>query len=155
MSHLAVYLLSTPRIERDGVVVTVDTRKAVALLAFLALTHQHHSRDKLVALLWPDYDQSRDDFMAGFSLRDSPNFDDWQFFQGESLRRELAGALERLVAGYTAQGDFDEAIRAAALHQYRECVQVLEQELGVAPLETTTQLYQVIKENRPPPLPVQ
>jgi predicted ATPase len=43
--------------------------------------------------------------------------------------------------------------RAAALHQYRECVQVLEQELGVAPLEETTRLYQAIKENQPPPRP--
>src|SRR5205085_8093771 len=45
--------------------------------------------------------------------------------------------------------------RGAALHQYRECVQVLEQELGVAPLEATTQLYQAIKENQVPPVPLQ
>src|SRR5262249_15882764 len=44
--------------------------------------------------------------------------------------------------------------RAAAIHQYRECVRVLEQELGVAPLEETTQLYEAIKENRAPPLPI-
>src|SRR3712207_7660648 len=41
----------------------------------------------------------RDDFLAGFALRDSAAFDDWQFFQGEELRRELAGALERLGRG--------------------------------------------------------
>jgi len=28
----------------------------------------------------------RGDFLEGFSLRDSPNFDDWQFFEAEGLR---------------------------------------------------------------------
>ena len=31
----------------------------------------------------------RDDFLAGFTLRDSPEFDEWQSFQTEALRREL------------------------------------------------------------------
>lgn len=52
----------------------------------------------------------RDDFMAGFTLRDSPAFDDWQFFQTDNLRRELAGALEKLVRGHSAQGQFNTAI---------------------------------------------
>ncbi|MBE0696220.1 MAG: tetratricopeptide repeat protein [Anaerolineaceae bacterium] len=34
--------------------------------------------------------------------------------------------------------------RSAALRQYRECVRILEQELGVSPLEETTRLYQEI-----------
>ena len=38
--------------------------------------------------------------------------------------------------------------RAAALRQYRQCVATLDQELGVAPLEETTQVYQAIRENR-------
>ncbi|MDQ1300428.1 MAG: hypothetical protein QG637_345 [Chloroflexota bacterium] len=44
--------------------------------------------------------------------------------------------------------------RNAALHQYRECVRILEQELGVAPLRETTELYEAIKGNRlsPPDL---
>src|SRR5947209_4977755 len=262
MSRLALFLLGPPRIERDGVLINVDTRKAIALLAYLTVTHQRHSRDVLASLLWPEYDQTnargalrrtlstlnkalagnwldierdtisldsrsssnfwldvdhfynlldkcrthghpasetcpacvsplseavtlyRDDFRAGFSLRDSPTFDDWQFFQADSLRHDLAATLERLVSCYSAMGDFKPAIayarrwlaldrlhepahrilmqlyawagqRSAALHQYRECVQVLEQELGVAPLEATTRLYQAIKENQatPPPPP--
>ncbi|HJT56028.1 MAG TPA: BTAD domain-containing putative transcriptional regulator, partial [Ktedonobacteraceae bacterium] len=260
MSRLALSLLGPPRIERDGILVDVDTRKATALIAYLAVTRQRHSRDALAALLWPEYDQSharatlrrtlstlnkalngpwlevdretlslnfdtdlqvdvnrfhdylaqcqhhqhkpaetcpacldpltqavalyRGDFLAGFSLRDSPNFDDWQFYQADSLRRELAGALERLVNCHSSRGNYDSAIayarrwlsldrlhepayrqlmqlyawagqRNAALHQYRECVQVLEQELGVSPLESTTRLYQSIKENSAPPPPVQ
>src|SRR5438477_10474138 len=57
MAHLALYLFGSPRIEQDGAVVNVDTRKATALIAYLAATRQRHSRDTLAALLWPDYDQ--------------------------------------------------------------------------------------------------
>jgi DNA-binding SARP family transcriptional activator len=117
------------------------------------------------------------DFMAGFTLRDSPGFDEWQFFQTESLRRDLAGALERLVSGVAAQAKYEQAVnyarrwlaldplhepahrqlmllyarsgqRSAALHQYQKCVQILNAELGVSPLEETTELYQTIKQNR-------
>src|SRR5579884_133428 len=258
MSRLALFLLGPPGVERDGVLVEVDTRKAIALLAYLAITRQQQSRDTLATLLWPEYDQPharatlrrtlsalnkalagnwleigretvslkqnsdfwldvehflhllaqcqthghssseicsaclqplteavalyRDDFLVGFSLRDSPNFDSWQFYQADSLRRDLANALERLVQCYSSQSDYEPAIsyarrwlaldrlhepahrelmrlyawsgdRTAALHQYRECVQVLDQELGVAPLAETTRLYQAIKENQLPPPP--
>ncbi|NIU61937.1 MAG: tetratricopeptide repeat protein, partial [Pseudomonas stutzeri] len=52
----------------------------------------------------------RDDFMAGFTLRDSGPFDEWQLFQTEGLRDELAGALERLVRCHSAQGEYEPAI---------------------------------------------
>jgi len=42
-------------------------------------------------------DLFRGDFLAGFSLDDSPVFDEWQFFEAESLRRGLSAALEGLV----------------------------------------------------------
>jgi len=58
MSRLALFLLGPPRIERDGVLVDVDTRKAIALLAYLAITRQQQSRDTLATLLWPEYDQT-------------------------------------------------------------------------------------------------
>lgn len=253
MPQVAFLLLGAPRIERDGSPISVDTRKAVALLAYLAVTRQPHHRDTLAALLWPEYDQPharatlrrtlsalgraldgdhlnveretiglrdganlrldvdefrhllaecqthghaadeacaaclgplaaavalyRDDFMAGFSLRDSPAWDDWQFFQREALRRELAGALRRLTSVYIALGRYDAAIacarrwlaldplhepahrylmrlyawtgqRAAALRQYHTCARALDQELGVAPLEATTRLYEAIKQGR-------
>ena len=41
--------------------------------------------------------------------------------------------------------------RTAALRQYRESVRLLDEELGVPPLEETTELYQAINENRLPP----
>ena len=162
MNRLSLSLLGPPRIEHDGLPVKVDTRKAIALLAYLAMTGESHTRDALVNLLWPEYDQARGratlrrtlcvirqamvddwldvgrehisllpanglwldvkqfhqhlaaclshghpaaqgcpaclapltdavalyrgDFLSGFSLKDSFNFDDWQFFQTDTLR---------------------------------------------------------------------
>ena len=59
MSRLALYLLGPPRIERDGVSIKLDRRKAIALLAYLAVTGESHRRDSLVNLLWPEYDGTR------------------------------------------------------------------------------------------------
>jgi len=56
---LHVALFGSPRIERDGVEVRFDTRKAVALVALLALAGRDYSRDSLAAMLWPDLDRSR------------------------------------------------------------------------------------------------
>jgi DNA-binding SARP family transcriptional activator len=244
---LRIDLLGPPLVVAGGEPVKVDTRKAIALLAYLALRDGPQARDVLAGLLWPDYGQDRaraslrrtlsallkglgpgewvtadratvalhgddvevdvlafrdllarartageeerpallsravelhrGDFLAGFSLRDSPDFDDWQFHTGEVLRRELAGALEQLSAIRSAHGEHDEAVahaqrwlaldplhepahrqlmvlyatggrRAAALRQYRECVRVLHRELGVAPLEETNEVYRAVKEHR-------
>src|SRR6185437_8163866 len=43
--------------------------------------------------------------------------------------------------------------RSAALQQYRSCVQALDEELGVAPLEATTELYEALRAKRLPSLP--
>jgi DNA-binding SARP family transcriptional activator len=114
-----------------------------------------------------------DDFMAGFTLRDSPVFDEWQFFQREALRGELAGALERLADAHASQGEHERAIsyarrwleldplaeaahrhlmalyvesgqRNAALRQYAECERLLQEELGVPPEEETRALAQTL-----------
>src|SRR5262245_29843653 len=50
------------------------------------------------------------DFLSGFSLADSPEFDEWQFFQAEGLRQALASALARLVQGYSTPSNFEAAI---------------------------------------------
>ena len=47
---MAVHLLGPPRIERDGVAISVDTRKAIALLACLAAEVEPQSRETLAAL---------------------------------------------------------------------------------------------------------
>jgi DNA-binding SARP family transcriptional activator len=58
MSRLALFLLGPPRVERDGELVRIPRRKAVALLAYLAVTGASHSRDTVAALLWSERDQS-------------------------------------------------------------------------------------------------
>ena len=50
------------------------------------------------------------DFLAGFSLADAVGFDDWQTFQSESLRLELAGALEKLARGLAGRQQWEAAI---------------------------------------------
>jgi DNA-binding SARP family transcriptional activator len=46
--------LGPPVLERDGTEVKLSRRKSLALLAYLAVTVKHESRDHLVELLWPD-----------------------------------------------------------------------------------------------------
>lgn len=53
-----LFLFGVPRIERAGKPVDIHTRKAFALLAYLAITGTSHSRDTLAAFLWSEYDQT-------------------------------------------------------------------------------------------------
>ncbi len=119
-------------------------------------------------------DLYRGDFLTGFTLPDCPEFDEWQFFQTESLRQSLASALENLVGGLREQDDYATGVaharrrlvldplhepthqqlmrlyaqtgqQAAALRQYEQCRQVLEDELGISPAQETETLYQDIQ----------
>lgn len=249
MSHLSIRLLGSPIIECDGKPIEVDTRKAIALLAYLAVTGQTQRRSSLAAMFWPESDQEhgrtalrrtltalsqaigkewleadrttialreeagegnslwvdvshfrhllqqcaqsshhsceeclpplteaaalhRGDFLQGFTLPDSPDWDEWQFFQAENWRNELAGALKLLIRCHRTQGP--EAIeagrrwlsldplhepahqqlielyalagqRSAALRQYQECERILRDELGLEPQPETRALYERIR----------
>ena len=59
MTDLRLALLGPPVVLRDGLPVTFDTRKAVALLALLAVTGREHSREQLADLLWPEADSAK------------------------------------------------------------------------------------------------
>src|SRR5580700_9921568 len=59
MTELRLALLGPPVVLRDGLAVTFDTRKAVALLALLAVTGREHSREQLADLLWPEADSAK------------------------------------------------------------------------------------------------
>ncbi|HRW03919.1 MAG TPA: BTAD domain-containing putative transcriptional regulator, partial [Caldilineaceae bacterium] len=116
----------------------------------------------------------QDDFLAGFSLPDSPAFDDWHFFENEGLRNQLAGALARLVEGCSAGGNYEQAIHyarrwltldpldeavhrwliqlyswneqpTAALRQYEQCKAQLAEEFDMKPDEATEHLYAAVK----------
>jgi LuxR family transcriptional regulator, maltose regulon positive regulatory protein len=248
--------LGHPRAEQDGRPVRFETRKAIALLAYLSLERREHAREALASLLWPEDDQehalgslrralaslqksiqparvasSRDaltlppggstwldvdtfrqqlaealshrhasgdvcpsccarldeavalyqgDFLEGFTLPACPAFDDWQLFQRESLRRELAEGLallaERLAAGGAWQPAIDCARRwvgldplhepahrllielysragerSAALRQYERCREALAAELGQEPEPATVDLYRPLARTDPPP----
>lgn len=115
-----------------------------------------------------------DDFMAGFSLAESPAFDEWQFFEREALREQLATTLETLIAWHASGGRYDEALGyarrwlqldplhepvhrelmrlyawddrpSAALRQYDEVTRLLESELGAEPDTATTELATAIR----------
>jgi DNA-binding SARP family transcriptional activator/predicted ATPase len=115
-----------------------------------------------------------DDFMAGFTLPDCPDFDDWQFFQREALRRSLARAVEALALAHQTDGQAGEAIiyarrwlaldplhepahrllmqlyaaagqQAAARRQFEECKRLLAAELDMAPSPETTALFEAIR----------
>ena len=58
MPQLTLYLFGPPRLEIDENPVHIPRRKAMALLAHLAVSDQSHSRDALATLLWPENDQS-------------------------------------------------------------------------------------------------
>jgi DNA-binding SARP family transcriptional activator/tetratricopeptide (TPR) repeat protein len=53
---IKVSLLGPPRVELDGDLVAFDTRKAMALLAHLAVSDRPRPRDALADMLWPDAD---------------------------------------------------------------------------------------------------
>ncbi len=59
MSRFSLYLFGSPRLEINGEPVNTDRRKALALLAYLAVTRHTHTREALAALLWPDYDPGK------------------------------------------------------------------------------------------------
>ncbi len=59
MTTLSIQLLGSPTIELDGATITIGHSKAMAMLAYLAVTRRLHTRDVLAGLLWTDYDQGR------------------------------------------------------------------------------------------------
>lgn len=252
---LDINLLGQPDVSVSGRPVVVDTRKAIALLAYLVV-EQSASRDTLSGLFWADASQERaratlrrtlsalrgatgtdlieadrnlitlvgevssdldildeeleatgehghdprdvcdrciphlrratglyrGDFLEGFSVKASPEFDDWVRSIAESTRIRIGEAFHRLGTALAAEGEYPAAINAVTqwieldpLHEpahrflmllhawagdrpgamgaYRNCVTVLDLELGVAPLEETTELYEAILDEDLPPAP--
>lgn len=245
---LAITVLGDVDIRVDGKPIDVDTRKAVALVTYLAVTGTSASRDTLASLLWGELDSNRargalrrtlsvlrkaldnrwltvesdrvrlereglyldlaeaeelrnsidahpdhsregcadclarleraaalyrGEFMAGFNLRDAPEFDNWQLREADAVHQRHTTLLRMLADAASARGDFERAVaaarqrvamtpldesahrqlmtmlvwagdRAGALRQYRECVRILDEELGVPPLPETSALEERI-----------
>ncbi len=248
-------MLGPPLVTRDGVAIEVDTRKAIAMLAYLVVDGPAE-RDRLADLFWaessPDRaratlrrtlsalrtgiggdhlvadrnkvsltgehtsdmaefqsavdetaghghdpadvcaaciaplgraaDLYRGDFLGAFSIKDSPEFEDWARSVTERCRARAGDTLRRLAMAHAGEGDYRKALaassrwvdlddlhepahrltmllhawsgdRAGAMQAYRECVAVLDRELGVPPLEETTELYEAILDEDLPPAP--
>src|SRR6185437_13897490 len=125
----------------------------------------------------------RSDFLAGFTLRDCAEFEEWQASVTEELRQALARGLQRLVAACIAAGSLERAAgharrwleldplhepahqaiirlhgwagqRSAAMRQYRTLVRVLDRELAVRPLPEATKLYDDVRAGRLGPPPM-
>jgi LuxR family transcriptional regulator, maltose regulon positive regulatory protein len=59
MTTSRFFWLGTPMIEGGTGTLHMQTRKATALLAFLSVSEKPQSREKLAALFWPEFDQTR------------------------------------------------------------------------------------------------
>jgi predicted ATPase/DNA-binding SARP family transcriptional activator len=59
MGRLILRLLGTPEVSHAEQLLTFQTRKVLALLAYLAVEQGVHSRDKITTLLWPESDEER------------------------------------------------------------------------------------------------
>jgi formylglycine-generating enzyme required for sulfatase activity len=62
--HLVLQFLGSPQLFLNDQPIATDRRKAIALLAYLAINDlgrppQRYSREALSALLWPDYEQAK------------------------------------------------------------------------------------------------
>ncbi|MGH8911914.1 MAG: BTAD domain-containing putative transcriptional regulator [Acidimicrobiia bacterium] len=174
--------------DRDQVRLTPDAHSDVAIFdSALAetTTHDHGEADvcfQCIPLLERAVGVYRGDFMSGFSLRGTPEFENWVRITAETYRLACGGAFDSLASAYAAQGDYARAVsavkswidldplrepayrrlmllyawagdRAGAMETYRRCVAVLDEELGVNPLEETTELHEAILDDDLPPAP--
>lgn len=140
-------------------------------------SHQHETHalcTECVGFLHSAIDLYQADFMLGFSVVESSEYENWQFTQREWLQRELSYALHQLVYHYGELGDFESALvyanrwlmldplhepthrmlmrlyaasgqRTMAMRQYQRCVELLDIELATPPEEETNQLYAAIQ----------
>lgn len=145
------------------------------------LTHEH-KLDEVCPSCLPILEEIvalyKDEFLVGFTLRDSAAFDEWQRRNASRLRQDTLDALARLVQGYGNQQNYKKALAyatrqlefdmlqeryhrelmriyaalgdsAAVQKQYETCQALLQQELGVSVDEETTQLYQCLHLDTP------
>jgi DNA-binding SARP family transcriptional activator/predicted ATPase len=115
------------------------------------------------------------DFLEGFSVGDSPAFEEWLLLNRERLRRLVVEALHRLAECHEQYGEYERGLqhawrqvelepwdeaahqqlmrllalsgqRSAALAQYETCRRLLAEELGVEPAAETTRLCEQIRD---------
>jgi len=116
-------------------------------------------------------DLVRGPFLAGFSLPDRPEFDEWATLERQLWERRFLETLAALIEHHTARREYSAAIyaaqhylsidelaeeihrrliqlyalsgdRSAARRQFERCSDTLDRELGVSPLPETRAVYE-------------
>lgn len=119
-------------------------------------------------------DLYRGDFLEGFHLGDTPEFDNWLLLQSERLRGLLVQGLQILSDYYLSQGEYAAGLRVTerwlavepwheeayyqrmlllvyneqwslALKEYERCRQMLQEAFGVDPSAETAALYEQVR----------
>jgi predicted ATPase/DNA-binding SARP family transcriptional activator/class 3 adenylate cyclase len=169
-------------VERDAVRFNPDCALALDVTAFTAeelhdsantpdLPTRLEQLERAIALY-------QGEFLAGLTLPDCPEFEDWRQFQREALHRHALSLLTQLAEGHTQTGHPQRALAfarrhvalepwdepaqrrvmelyvatdqsLAALQHYEAFAQQLQAELGVQPEETTRGLYRSLRNQRP------
>jgi len=146
--------------------------------------------DKLTKKIRPADEQTLDgwaeavelyqgEFMEGFSLADSPAFEEWILLNQERYQRLALETLQRLADSHEGSGEYDRALdyarrqleldptwesahrqvmrslalsgqREAAIAQFEACTRALASQLGVEPSAETVGLYQALRSGEPP-----
>lgn len=120
------------------------------------------------------------EFLAGFHLREAPEFEEWALMQRERLRLLAVEGLQKLVSEQQRQGDYWSALqtvtqllrieplleqahrnkmlllartgqRPLALQQYQTAVSIFDEELGIDLSPETAVLYERIEQLTLPP----
>src|SRR6185295_11260994 len=115
----------------------------------------------------------RGEFLAGFFVRDSPDFEEWLVGEQVRLREAAVEVLRKLIESYRRRGEYRFGVhyarrlvsieplseeahrdlmrlcalagqRSRALTHYEKLLNLLQDELGVDPLEETRALYESI-----------
>ncbi|MBI9079883.1 MAG: hypothetical protein JEY79_09105 [Pseudodesulfovibrio sp.] len=140
----------------------------VDVVWFQNLVDQASSDSESMLALEKTVSMYTDPFLAGFNLKDAPDFEDWQFEQTEDLYRKACSVLEQLTQRGIDRREYSKAIAHAqswvalaplnetvhkqlirlycqteqqvfAFRQYEKCQNLLKKELGIEPdMETAS-----------------
>ena len=176
-------------VQADRSFVFLDrTEVSVDLDDFTAAGQDFHGHDRTAVCprcgpeLRRAADLYRGEFLAGFKVRDAPEFESWVRIRAEHFGHRADRVFTRLAVAQALSGDYGAAIettgrrlaidplhedayrtlmllhawsgdRSAAVDAYRRLVATLDTELGVSPLDETTELYEAILEEDLPRAP--
>ena len=131
------------------------------------------SDEERIQLLQDAVNLYEGEFLSGVTVRGSAAFEDWILMERESINHMLTESCKKLAQLYSEKRHYEDAItclkkllqmdplleevhlelmklyydnkeRAKAVHQYKECVRILGEELNIGPMEETRSFYKHI-----------